>query len=679
MLQTVVGLSGTLVRLADEHGQTSVIRLPHLLTDRSFEHLGQRDHAPLLPAGLLNGLPGETVEDAQWWERHVIEVMTGRPPDAPPDARPQAAYHPETRTLGQREQAKAEELAGLGHLGVSARTVRRKRLRYQARGIAGLIDWRADRERPLHGRTDPRVLEALRQAIDEATERSTRTAGYFYWRVAQLLTSRHGADVVPMPSRATFYRLFDRLGQGRHTTGSARTRRSLANRPDGPFGEITACRPGELMEIDSTPLDVLVLLDKGVPGRVELTGMVDLATRSVTAGVLRPTTKSVDASLLLAHTVTPEPMRPGWAEALQMSRSVLPHRRMLELDQRLEHAAARPVITPETIVCDRGKAFISHNFRSACRMLGINLQPAHPASPTEKPHIERTIESVGTLFAQFVSGYLGRSAEFRGRRVEDEPLWSLLELQELLDEWIVANWQNRPHDGLRDPVTPGRAFTPNEKYAALVESAGYVPVALSAEDYIELLPARWQAINAYGIKLNHRTYDSAELTPFRRQRSGVKAKKDRWEVHHDPYDVSRIWVRNHWDGGWITVFWKHLNRVPAPFGELAWNHCRQELADQGEQVTETAIAHAVASLLDKASRGPTLTGNPQHKASKKPSSKKRQRVVARTRATTPTEPARPEPAAPLTAVPASGDDDVEVAEVVPLRVFDARKEADTWW
>ncbi len=30
-------------------------------------------------------------------------------------------------------------------------------------------------------------------------------------------------------------------------------------------------------------------------------------------------------------------------------------------------------------------------------------------------------------------------------------------------------WQNRPHDGLRDPLHPGRAFTPNEKYAALTE------------------------------------------------------------------------------------------------------------------------------------------------------------------------------------------------------------------
>jgi hypothetical protein len=682
LVQTVVGLSGTLVRLADEQGRSSVVHLPHLLAADGFEQLGERAAAPVLTAGSLNGVPPAVIEEAQWWERHVVEVITGKPPDAQPDARPRLGYDPATRSLVQREQAKATELAAQGR-GVSIRTLQRKRQRYEAQGLAGLIDWRIDRHRSLHGRADTRVVDALRQAIEEATDRSTRTVAYLQWRVEQILIAQHGTGTVEMPSRATFYRLFERVKAGWHTTGSARTRQSLANRPTGPFGAVAALRPGELTQIDSTPLDVLVLLHDGVPGRVELTGMVDLATRSITAAVLRPTTKSVDASLLLARTVTPEPMRPGWTQALAMSRSVLPHRRLLEVDQRLEHAAARPVIVPETIVCDRGNVFISHNVRAACASLGINFQPAHPHTPTDKPHIERTLESVGTLFCQFVSGYLGRSAEHRGRRVEDEPLWSLLELQELLDEWVLACWQHRPHDGLRDPVTPGRAYTPNERYAALVESAGYVPVALSAQDYIELLPARWQAINSYGIKINHRVYDSAELNPWRRQPSGVVAKKNLWEVHHDPYDVSQIWVRNHHQGGWITATWKHLNSVPAPFGELAWDHARQHLAAQGRQATEAEIANAVAALLHRADRGPT---EPVEQAAKQPArpSRREQRVAARTKATT--DPAWPRPDDPPTSQPAQNDvdttgdaDNGSLAEVVPLRVFDAREEARRWW
>ena len=314
-------------------------------------------------------------------------------------------------------------------------------------------------------------------------------------------------------------------------------------------------------------------------------------------------------------------------------------------------------------------------------MLGITLQPAHPQTPTDKPHIERTLGSVASLFAQFVSGYLGRSAEFRGRNADREPLWSLMELQELLDEWIIACWQNRPHDGLRDPAAPGRAFTPNEKYTALVEATGYVPVALSAEDYIELLPATWRAINSYGVKINYRVYDSKELSPMRGQRSGVTAKENLWEIHRDPYDVSRIWVRNHWEGGWITVFWKHLSTTPPPFGELAWDHARQQLAAEGKQPAEAEIAQTVDAMLRRAQQGPGESGRPAKRARK--ASAKDRRVAARTRAT-----ARPswpwpepngEPAAGTKTPRSQADSEPDLAEIVPLEVFDAREEAKKWW
>jgi len=677
--QTVVGLSGTLVRLAGQDGQASVVQLAHLLASEGFEIIGGADRARRpLSAAALGGVPEDAAGDALRWERHIVEVLTGFPPDAPPGTAARPGYDPAVCSLPQREQAKAAELTASGEK-VSARTVKRKRQRYQARGLAGLVDGRACRARPAQGRTDERVVEALQKAISEQAGGSTRTASFYLWRTRQILAGQHGQDVVPMPARATFYRLFERVTEGLHTTGSARTRQSLANRPGRPFSQLAASRPGEVVEIDSTPFDVMVLLDDGVAGRAELTGMVDLATRTVTAAVLRPTTKSVDASLLLARTVTPEPMRPGWSEALSMARSALPRRRLLELDQRLQHAAARPVIVPETIVCDHGKAFISQNFRSSCRLLGITLQPAHPRTPTDKPHIERTLGSVASLFAQFVSGYLGRSAEFRGREAGREPLWSLMELQELLDEWLIASWQNRPHDGLRDPAAPGRAFTPNEKYAALVQAAGYVPVALSAEDYIELLPAAWRAINAYGVKISHRVYDSEELNPFRGQRSGVPAKQNLWEIHRDPYDVSRVWVRNHWDGGWITVFWNHLSTAPAPFGELAWDHARRQLAAGGGEPAGHEIARAVDFLLQRARQGPGEPGRP----AREPGAKDR-RVAARTKATAQHAWPRPEPlAAPAgngepAQTPGEPPED-RLADVVPLAVFDAREEAGRWW
>ena len=52
-------------------------------------------------------------------------------------------------------------------------------------------------------------------------------------------------------------------------------------------------------------------------------------------------------------------------------------------------------------------------------------------------------------------------------------------------------------------------LSPNEMYAALVAAAGYLPLALSGEDYLELLPVTWRAINDYGIRIDYRTYDAA--------------------------------------------------------------------------------------------------------------------------------------------------------------------------
>jgi hypothetical protein len=451
-------------------------------------------------------------------------------------------------------------------------------------------------------------------------------------------------------------------------TGSARTRRSLAARPDGPFSTLQPSAPGELMEIDSTPLDVLVRLDDGVEGRAELTAMIDVATRTVTAAVLQPSAKAADASVLLARTVTPEPMRPGWAKALAMSASALPHRRLSDIDARMEAAAARPVIIPDTIVADHGKVFMSRNFRASCAWLGISLQPARKATGTDKPHIERTLGSVATLFAQFAAGYTGRSPEYRGRGDGQRAVWSLRELQELLDEWIIAAWQNRPHDGLRDPLHPGRAFTPNEKYAAMAEAAGYVPVALTAGDYVELLPARWHAVNAYGIKVNRRTYDGEELNPFRQQPSGVKAHKDLWEVHSDPYDISRIWVRDHWNGGWVTVFWTHLNRVAAPFGEMAWDHARARQPG----ATEAELADAVDSLLTRAGQGPDGQDRPKQ-------DRRSRRVAARTRASQKLPASQEAPRAGGNEPGLQAEDEDSLAEVIPMPIFDPFAEADKPW
>jgi hypothetical protein len=702
----LVGLSGTTVRLASADGTVLVTTVAELLSVENVQ-IPSPGPARTMPVVGVDGLPQEVLEAASWWERHVVEVLYGLPPDAPAGTRPRPEYDLDRWSLTAREKAKAAELTAAGNP-TAAVTVKRHRQRYEADGLSGLVDHRVVRRATAFGRVDPRVVTAMRQAVEEATDDSSRTASFVIWRTEQILNDSidTGGDPVVWPSQRSLYRLFDKVAAGKHTTGSANTRRSLAGRPDGMFAGRTVTAPGEVMEIDSTPLDVMVLLDDGVVGRVDLTGIIDVATRTVSAAVLRPTTRSVDASVLLARTLTPEPMRPGWSQALTMASSVLPWARLCSIDERLTHAAAKPVIVPSTIVCDHGSVYVSRNFRASCRHLGINFQPARKATGSDKPHIERLFGSVASLFTQFVSGYTGSNPDRRGRMVEGKPLWSMLELQDLLDEWLIAFWQNRPHDGLRDPLHPGQAFSPNQMYAALVETAGYVPVALDAGDYIELLPACWRAVNAYGIKIDRRTYDSADLNPLRGQRSGLTAHQGLWEIHHDPYDVSRIHVRG--PQGWITVFWRHLDRVPVPFGDLAWDHARRNAGEPGRPATEEQIVDVVAALLQRAYAGPDQKPAPELALSRRD-----RRVAAVTKTTTPTPtstgPTTPtddndpnavnhhdgqpdhdqvdervdEPDDEQNSRPVDGLDEEQtgtgLAKVIPLGIFDPFKEAERRW
>jgi hypothetical protein len=221
---------------------------------------------------------------AQRWERHLVEVETGLLPDAAEGTLPRPEYDPKWRTLGERIASKAAELAASGNP-VSERTVQRLRGNWRDQGVWGLADRRVTRLSQPTGQVDERVVEAVTQVLAAQDSASTGTRSRVIRQVERLVAERHGKGVVP--SRATFYRLLKAMSQGRHSFGAAATRRSQARRPEAPFTPTMAARPGEVIQIDTTPLDVLAILDDGVSGRAELSIAVDVATRTICAAIMR--------------------------------------------------------------------------------------------------------------------------------------------------------------------------------------------------------------------------------------------------------------------------------------------------------------------------------------------------------------------------------------------------------
>jgi len=543
-------------------GRIRKVAIAELLGDDSFLP-DSSDRLPNLDAAaVLETLDRETRRRTEFLHRHVVEVLTGVPPI--PDGgevEPRTEYHP-CNLLGDRIEAKLAELRA-GGTPMSARTLKRYLAAYRRDGIAGLVDGRKTRESSPTGRIDPRLVSLLEAAIDRQTNLSTGTKS----RVIAQVKREAQQLGVPIPGRSTFYEALGNLHRSKHPFGNATTRRSQANRPDRAWGGQSPSRPGELVEIDSTPLDLMVVFPDGSAGRVDLTAALDIATRTPFAAILRPVaTKAVDAAVLLARALTPLPMLPGWHASVGFSRSILPAGMIPGDDELRAGIAAKPVIVPESITIDRGKVYVGATFMNACERLQISVTKAAPRTPTDKPHIERVFAAINSGFIQYLAGYAGPNVVRRGKSPEQEAFWTLAEVQNLLDLWIVAVWQNRPHPGLRHPSMPKKDLTPNEAYAALAGVAPTTHVALGRDDYIGLLPVVWRSIQPYGINFEGLHYDSPELHPLRGTSSGLpEPARGRWEVRYDPYRLQSIFVRDHKQGRWIEAEWTLARKALAPF------------------------------------------------------------------------------------------------------------------
>ncbi|MFE0116789.1 Mu transposase C-terminal domain-containing protein [[Kitasatospora] papulosa] len=638
----VAALQGTSVHLLSQHpaGEDAVVLLDVLCSSPGFRIVDQThrgiepiDSPPTTGAGrsgqpglgcapLLDGLPPSVRGDAEFWLDHVLEVHTGLPGFAAPGTVPRPCYNPDRTTLRQRYATKAAELCAAHHQ-VSAGTVERKRLAWLRQGVWGLVDKRSLRTTTPCGRVDEQVVRLLLKIHNRYKHKSIGTRSRLFELLKQACQRKFKkkADSL-MPSRATFYRLLDRQGIacGKET---ARSRRDDGNRPEPPFTLPMATAPGEQVQIDTTSLDLKGIDETGRVVSLELTAAIDVVSRSVLAAVVRPkstgvktspasrrhggrATKAVDALLLLAEMCTPQPMRPHWSHKAAAEGSDLPYAELVEADERMAGAAARPVIVPDMIVMDNGKVFAGRAFMDACAQLGISVRPAAYNSPTHKAIIERTFGSVKSLFSQFLPGYMGKDLSQQGKSVTKERLWRIDQINDFLQQWITLGWQQRPHAELRNPFLPSMPpRTPNQMFAAHVASNGYMPMQLSSEDRLRLLPTTWVTVTEKGIRINNRTYDSRALNPYRGKLSGWPGKGQRWPVRHHPHQPEKVWLQSGPTGEWKEAEFVYQRLIGDAWTEQVWDLATAVHLERGGSTrNEMGIAREVQAMLQRAGRGP---------------------------------------------------------------------------
>lgn len=496
----------------------------------------------------LEKVPAEQRRDIRLWVGHIQEITTGIHPDHS-TRRPE--YDLDQTRIGERVDTKVAELVNAGIQASRSNTLRKIKL-YREHGTLGLVDKRALRQTAPLANLDPEVHDALCHVIADQKNRSTGTKSRLIFETEKELRKRHGASAPELPSAASMYRYINALTAGKHTTGSAKTRQSLANRPDRTFKKQSQILPGAEVQVDSTKLDVFVKTASGNVVRPILTIMIDIATRSILASTIRlDATMSVDHVVLLAQALTPGQNRPDksiYRAAVQLAN---PQASLLSSAERAKLELTRPYVLPRAIMMDNGKDYLGSNFLAAMETFGISAVLSSPRTPTGKAIVERTFGSINTLFAQYQHGYTGRSPEFRGYDVEKNPdILDIDALYEVFDDWVLKVWQNRPHGGLRDRMNPSVTLSPNQMMAAAAEITSNIQLPLTEDLYIELLPSDYRVISSVGIEFNNAQYDSRELHAIRGTKSSVKKQKGKWEFKYDPYNKSSVWVRSK-DGSWI--------------------------------------------------------------------------------------------------------------------------------
>jgi putative transposase len=486
---------------------------------------------------------------------HLREIITGEHPNV---KKPRPQYDTASTTQEQRVQAKLAELEATEFSMVRS-TLMAKLSVFKKTGETAIIDGRA-----LHGKTTPaterrQVIAALQDVIAAQRNESTGTAKRLILHTEEELLRQFGAESPPMPSERTMYRLIAIYTKGKHTTGSAKTRRSLADRPDRPYGKNSQILPGAEVQLDSTPLDILVKVPGGVPQRPTLTIMVDAATRSILSYSFRlVATKSIDHIALIAQSLTPLQNQPDRTRFREMVQLQNPGCKLLPTSELNRLAQHRPFVYPRTLVIDNGKDFKATPTLRAAEAFQMRVLFSPPRTPTTKSTVERMFKTIHDMFAQYLPGYVGRSVEFRGNEIDKrDDLLDIYALQELFHDWVLNVWQNRPHGSLRDPLHPEIHFSPNQMAAASADLVGSIDIPLTREDYLNLLPSEKKTLTSTGLRHANHFYDSPELHEFRGTHKMMT-------LHYDAYNLAAIWVKAP-DGHVIECAIRDWDAARSPF------------------------------------------------------------------------------------------------------------------
>lgn len=335
----------------------------------------------------------------------------------------------------------------------------------------------------------------------------------------------------------------------------------------------------ELVEIDHTPLDIIVTNEVGeAVGRPTATVVLDRASRCVLGIHLS----------LAGHGV------PAVFEALR--HALLPK---VYLTQRYKDLGLEwPCFGwMERVLMDNGREFHADAVADALLNLGITCEFAGSRDPNDKPFVERFLRTLNYGFIHKLPGTtLDKVHKRVGFKAEDDALLTLGEVDRLVHVWICNKYHLRPHRGLsgRAPLT------------VWLESAKANPPLLkmnAADVDIEFCEIAESKLQKYGIDLNTFVYSSTRLLTMGRMLPEGSKVNVKWPRN----DVGYVWI---WD---VTAqeYFKVLNKDPQYAGltldQAKAADAARSAGDPNYAQTRTEAGAIVRGLIKQADESRTLT------------------------------------------------------------------------
>ncbi len=228
-------------------------------------------------------------------------------------------------------------------------------------------------------------------------------------------------------------------------------------------------------------------------------------------------------------------------------------------------------------------------FERGCEQHGIAIDWRPPGQPQFGGVVERVI---GTLMG-LVHGLPGTTFSNVGQRgsynSDEAAGLTLEELERWLAVAVVKYYHLRPHEGL-DGQAPLRRW--QEGVSAVAAEGGSIPVPRDLRGcLVDFLPVLRRSLQRDGLTIDHVTYFSSALRAWitARNRPGPLM------VRRDPRDLSRVFVLDPLDGGYLEVPTRDLSRPAISLWEHRLARRRLRAKHRGE-IDEAALFGAIEEM-----------------------------------------------------------------------------------